>query len=101
MKKLTVLFALLAMFAVVPAAHAGDAAAGKTKSAVCAGCHGADGNSTNPMYPKIAGQHEAYLVKSIKAYKTGGRSDPTMKAMTAGLSDTDIANLAAYFSSQK
>ena len=81
-------------------AVAGDAAAGKTKSASCAGCHGATGISQVPIYPNIAGQKEAYLVKAIKAYKNGERSDPTMKAMVSSLSDTDIDNVAAYFSSQ-
>ncbi len=81
-------------------AVAGDAAAGKAKSASCAGCHGATGISTVPMYPNLAGQKEMYLDKVIKAYKTGERSDPTMKAMVAALSDADIANLAAFYSSQ-
>lgn len=82
------------------AASAGDAAAGKAKSAACAGCHGPDGNSPSPMYPNLAGQKKDYLVKSIKAYKSGARGDATMKAMVAGLSDADIENLAAYYSSQ-
>jgi cytochrome c553 len=77
----------------------GDVAAGKAKAAVCAGCHGANGVSNNPMYPNIAGQHEQYLVKAMQAYKAGDRGDPTMKAMAAPLSNRDIANLAAYFSS--
>ncbi len=82
-------------------ALAGDAAAGKAKSAACAGCHGPDGNSMVPTYPKIAGQHEAYLVSAISQYKSGARSDATMKAMVAALSDADIANLAAYYASQQ
>lgn len=82
---------------------AGDAAAGKAKSAACAGCHGADGNSAVPMYPKLAGQHAQYLELSIKAYKTGERSGgqtAMMKPMVASLSDQDIADLAAYFAAQ-
>jgi cytochrome c553 len=82
-------------------AQAGDAAAGKAKSAVCAGCHGADGNSMVPIYPKLAGQHEAYIVAALKEYKSGQRTNATMKAMAAPLSDADIQNLAAYFSSQQ
>jgi cytochrome c553 len=78
---------------------AGDAAAGKAKAAACSACHGANGVSASPIYPSIAGQHEQYLVKAIKAYKVGDRADPTMKAMVGPLSDTDVANLAAYFSS--
>jgi cytochrome c553 len=81
-------------------AIAGDAAAGKAKSMSCAGCHGATGVSQVPIYPNLAGQKEAYLVKAIKAYKNGDRADPTMKAMVAALSDADIDNLAAYYSSQ-
>ena len=83
------------------AAYAGDAAAGKAKSATCTACHGADGNSANPMWPKLAGQHEAYLAKQIKDFRDGNRKDPMMSAMAAALSDADIANLAAYFASQK
>jgi cytochrome c553 len=79
---------------------AGDAAAGKAKSAMCAGCHGPDGNATVPMYPKLAGQHEQYLVSALKAYKDGTRNNPIMKPMAGPLSDQDIENLAAYFSSQ-
>ena len=82
-------------------ALAGDAAAGKARSAACAGCHGPDGNSVVPTYPKIAGQHEAYLADAMKQYKTGARNNATMKAMAAPLTDADIANLAAYYASQK
>lgn len=78
----------------------GDAAAGKAKSATCAGCHGANGVSATPMYPNLAGQKEQYLAKAINDYKSGGRSDATMKAMVAALSDADIANLAAFYAGQ-
>ncbi|MCU7906218.1 MAG: cytochrome c4 [Candidatus Thiodiazotropha sp. (ex Epidulcina cf. delphinae)] len=80
---------------------AGDAEQGKTKSAVCAGCHGADGNSPlNPAWPKLAGQHPQYIEKQIRNFKTGDRSDPMMSPMAMPLSDQDIADLAAYFSRQ-
>lgn len=79
--------------------YAGDAAAGKAKTAVCAGCHGAEGISNNGMWPNLAGQKEAYLVKAINDYKNGKRNDPMMASMVKGLSDADIANLAAYYSS--
>lgn len=82
-------------------AQAGDVAAGKAKSAVCQGCHGANGNSLVPMYPKLAGQHEQYLVKALTAYKNGNRKDPTMSGMAAPLSEGDIENLAAYFAAQQ
>ena len=101
MNKFIALSAACALFAAVGTVHAADAAAGKAKSASCAGCHGADGNSMVPMYPKLAGQHATYLEKAIKDYKTGARNDATMKAMVGALSDADIANLAAYFASQK
>lgn len=86
---------------------AGDAAAGKTKAIVCAACHGADGNSSNPQWPKIAGQGERYLVAQLQAFKAGasgprqGASAATMYGMAAGLSGQDMADLAAYFSAQK
>ena len=82
-------------------AVAGDAAAGKAKSATCAGCHGANGISPTPMYPNLAGQKAAYIVKQLKAFKDGSRAEPTMKAMTAALSDADMANLAAYYEGLK
>jgi cytochrome c553 len=80
---------------------AGDAAAGKAKAATCAACHGANGISMAPNYPNLAGQKEAYLLKQMKAFKDGSRKDPTMNAMAAPLSDADMENLAAYFSSLK
>ena len=85
----------------VGANAAGDAAAGKSKSAVCAACHGATGTSANAIWPNLAGQKEAYLVKQLKAFKSGARKDPMMAPMVASLSDQDMANLAAYYSSQK
>ena len=82
-------------------AFAGDAAAGKAKAASCAGCHGANGISAVPTYPNLAGQKEAYLVKQMKAFKDKTRMDPTMTAMSAPLSDADIANLAAFYAGLK
>ncbi len=79
----------------------GDAAAGKTKAATCAGCHGTKGISAVPNYPNLAGQKEAYIVKQLKAFKAKTRTDPTMNAMAAPLSDADMANVAAYFSGLK
>lgn len=98
--KLQILAALtLALSANV--ALAGDVAAGKAKSATCAGCHGANGISAVPTYPNLAGQKEAYLAQQIKDYKSGARKNPTMNAMVAALTDADIANLAAYYASLK
>jgi cytochrome c553 len=80
---------------------AGDAAAGKTKAASCGACHGPDGNSTNPTWPKLAGQHSAYLIKQLKAFKSGEREDPLMSPMAAALSEKDMEDLAAFFAGQK
>ncbi|MBU2871211.1 cytochrome c [Colwellia sp. E2M01] len=80
---------------------AGDAEAGKAKSAMCAACHGAAGISAIPMYPNLAGQKEAYLAKQLKDFKSGTRNDPTMKGMVMALSETDIADLAAYYANLK
>ncbi|MBL78656.1 MAG: cytochrome C [Nitrosomonadaceae bacterium] len=79
----------------------GDLEAGKKKAAeVCAGCHGPDGNSPTPIFPKIAGQYKTYLEKSLVEYKTGKRNDPIMSGMAAALTTEDIENLAIYFASQ-
>jgi cytochrome c553 len=80
---------------------AGDAAAGKEKSASCAACHGADGNSVNPEWPKLAGQHAGYIVKQLTYFKDGERVNETMKGMASNLTEQDREDLAAYFSSQK
>ncbi len=77
---------------------AGDAEAGKAKSATCVACHGGDGISIAPNYPNLACQKEQYLVDSIKAYQNGDRNNPIMKPMVAALSEEDIVNLAAYYS---
>ena len=80
---------------------AGDAAAGKAKSMTCAGCHGANGISNNPMWPNLAGQKQAYLASSLKMYRDGRRVNAMMSAMAKNLTDADIANLAAYYSGLK
>jgi len=80
---------------------AGDAVAGKGKAALCAACHGPDGISSTDIWPNLKGQKYGYLVKQIKAFRDGSRKDPSMQPMVAGLSDADIENLAAYFSSLK
>ncbi len=79
-----------------------DAANGKAVSATCAACHGADGNSVNPVWPKIAGQGEAYLIKQLHDFRSDKRKDPSMSAMAKGIkSDSDVADLAAYYASIK
>lgn len=82
------------------AAYAGDPAKGKTLSQTCAACHNVDGNSLNPVWPKIAGQHTDYLVKQLKDFKEGKRVNSQMAPMVASLSDEDMEDIAAYFSSQ-
>lgn len=89
------------LFMSLPAFAKGDAAAGQAKSAICAACHGMDGNSAVPNWPKIAGQHEAYLVRHIVLIKSGARMVPEMAGITPGLDQEDIEDLAAYFSSQE
>jgi cytochrome c553 len=82
----------------------GDAQRGLEKSQTCVACHGADGNSVIPNYPKIAGQHAGYIIESLHEYREGPgseRDNPIMYGMTAGLSDQDILDLAAYYSQQK
>jgi len=79
----------------------GDAAAGKAAAGVCAGCHGPDGTSFADIYPNLKGQKAGYLVKQLKDFKSGTRKDPIMAGMVAPLSDADMENLAAYFSSLK
>lgn len=79
--------------------QAADIAAGQAKAATCAGCHGANGISNNPLWPNLAGQKTAYLVKQMKAFRDGTRKDPMMTPMAKPLSDADIENLAAYFNS--
>ncbi|MDX9989927.1 cytochrome c [Thiothrix unzii] len=81
-------------------AEGGNAEAGKTKSATCAACHGADGNSVNPEWPKLAGQHPSYIAKQLANFKEDARSNPSMSPMAKPLSEQDMADLAAYFSSQ-
>ena len=92
--------AILAMILSAPAFAAGDAAAGKAKSTVCAACHGPAGISTAPIWPNLAGQKEAYLVKQMKDYRDGKRQDASMAPMVMNLTDQDIEDLAAFYSSQ-
>jgi cytochrome c553 len=82
---------------------AGNAAAGKAKAAqVCAACHGPEGNKpTAPENPILAGQHQDYLVKALKDYKSGKRNNAIMKGFAATLSNQDMQDLAAWFASQK
>jgi len=86
-----------------PAAESGDPVAGKGKTSMCAGCHGIPGYKTvfPDVYhvPKLGGQQAAYIVKALQEYKAGNRPHPTMRAIAAGLTDKDMADLAAYYGS--
>ncbi len=94
------LLALLALTGPLTAVAAGDAERGKEKSVTCAACHGQDGNSINPEWPSLAGQHETYLVKSLNSFRDGARQNVLMSPQAAMLSDTDIDDLAAYYAAQ-
>ena len=78
----------------------GKAAAGETKAALCSACHGPQGNSVNPQWPRLAGQSAVYIAEQLKAFKSGVRDNPTMKPLAAALSDQDISDLAMYYEAQ-
>jgi cytochrome c553 len=99
MKKIASVIMMSVLLGLSSSVLAGDAAAGKAKAASCVACHGAAGISTNPLWPNLAGQQAAYLVKSMKGFRDGNRTDPMMSPMAKPLSDSDIENIAAYYSS--
>lgn len=91
---------LVILFSVVTSViQAGDATAGKNKSMLCSTCHGSEGISMADNWPNLAGQHEKYLAKQLTEYKSGARDNAQMMAMAMPLSETDIADLAAYYAS--
>jgi len=99
----------LAMLLVAGLAHAetagtatpGDAKAGEGKVIACAACHGVDGNSALAMYPKLAGQNEAYIARQLSHYKSGKRANPIMMPFASTLSEQDMADIGAYFATQQ
>lgn len=92
----------IAALSLATAAQAGDIDAGKKKAAeVCAACHGPDGNSPVPDFPKLAGQHADYMISTLKKYKNGKRANPIMMGMAATLTEEDIKNVSAYYAAQK
>jgi cytochrome c553 len=101
MKKWFAVIGLLPFMA-VPAANAvtGDPAAGAQKAAVCGACHGVDGNSLNPEWPKLAGQQASYIAAQLDAFKQGQRVNVIMAPNAMTLSEQDMADLAAYFSKE-
>lgn len=103
MKKLFVAAALslgLASLAQASTMPKGDAAAGEAKAAACGACHGADGNSMAPTFPRLAGQGERYIYKQLQDFKAGRRVNPTMQGMAFGLQDQDMADIAAFYAKQ-
>lgn len=95
------LFMSLSLTTTWAAFAAGDVAQGKKKSATCAACHGADGNSLSDQFPKLAGQHASYIVKQLAEFKSGARKNAIMYPIAANLSQQDMEDLGAYFASQK
>ena len=95
------LFSSTLFIAAGTASAGGDAKAGEAAAATCAACHGADGNSSIGTNPKLAGQYESYIVQALKAYRSGERQNAIMSGFAAALTDKQIVDLAAYFSSQK
>lgn len=93
------IFFSLTMFAM--SANAADIEAGKAKSMACTSCHGANGISSSPMIPNLAGQKAAYLAKAIRDFKTGERKNGMMSSVVGMIADSDIDNVAAYFASMK
>lgn len=82
------------------AAKPGDATAGQAKAAACGACHGVDGNSSDPQYPKLAGQSEQYIVRQLENFKSGKRQNPIMLGMATPLSEQDMHDVGAYFASK-
>lgn len=97
MKK--IIFSLFIALGSVSAAQAADANAGKEKAGACSACHGPTGVSGSPMFPNLAGQNDAYVIKQLKDFKSGARTDAMMAPMAVNLSDEDIADIAAHFAS--
>jgi cytochrome c553 len=80
---------------------AGNAAAGKSKSAVCHACHGPTGQAVQPIYPNLGGQHQDYLIMTLQGYRDGSRQNAIMNGFAANLSDTDIEDITAWYASQQ
>jgi cytochrome c553 len=101
MKKLTFVCITMALAVVTgPVLAEGNASAGKAKAGVCMGCHGVGGNSTNPVWPKLAGQNAGYIAKQLADFKSGKRTEPMMLGMVANLSKADMENLGAYYANE-
>jgi cytochrome c553 len=100
MKKVVILASLLFGWTQVASGQTGDAAVGEGLVATCSACHGADGNSAVPTFPKLAGLGEKYLLKQLKDIRDGARPIPTMVGQVDDMSDQDLANIAAFYDAQ-
>jgi len=96
--KRTALVIISAIFMTQGLGFAANIDAARAKATVCAACHGPKGISSSPLWPNLAGQHDQYLAKQLKAFREGSRKSPLMSPQAAGLNDADVENLAAYFS---
>ena len=102
MNKFSQIFIGIGIAALAASVHAGgDPEPGKTKAAACVACHGEDGNSTNPQFPRLAGQYADYIERALTDYASGARKNPIMKGFASALSAQDRADLAAWFASQE
>ncbi len=100
MNKLTLVFSAVLALVSTHTLAVGDVALGQAKAATCIGCHGVNGNSMIPNFPKLAGQSEAYLLKQLREFKNHDRTDATMAGMVAPLTDADMKNISAYYAAQ-
>ena len=100
MKRIFFVYGLLSMFLIAPVWAAGDVQAGKLKTASCAGCHGQDGNSAIPSFPKLAGLGEKYLTAQLRHVKAGERVIVEMTGILDYMTDQDLQDMAAYYNSQ-
>ena len=92
---------ILLLIAPISLLNAGNVEAGKDKSIVCSACHGQNGNSINPLWPSLAGQHQQYTIHTLKAYQNGTRLDAVMQAQVMTLTEVDFEDIAAYYNAQK
>ncbi|WP_116301305.1 cytochrome c [Alkalilimnicola ehrlichii] len=104
MKRIFVMAAAVGLLAAsfqATASRVGDPVAGREKAAACIACHGEDGNSPNPQFPRLAGQYADYMVQALRDYKSGNRRDPVMNGIAADLSEQDMRDISAYYASQE
>ena len=100
-RQIRISFTLILLFiAPISFSMAGDVEAGKSKSIVCSACHGQDGNSINPLWPSLAGQHKQYTIHTLRAYQNGTRVDAVMQAQVMALTEQDLEDIAAYYNAQ-